>query len=116
MKRAAGALLSSIQLNRDSRSSVSVQLYLALRNVILDGVLRAGERLPATRTMAREVGVSRTTVIDAVDRRTAEGLLEARVGAGTFVSEARAEQRPVAPAALPASEPALLSGSPWRST
>ena len=41
--------------------SVSVQLYMALRDMILSGALRAGERLPATRTLAKEVGVSRTT-------------------------------------------------------
>lgn len=94
MKHAAGALLSSIQLDRESGKSVSIQLYHGLRNVILNGVLRAGERLPATRTMAREVGVSRTTVIDAVDRLVAEGMLVSKVGSGTFVSDTLESQRP----------------------
>jgi GntR family transcriptional regulator / MocR family aminotransferase len=87
MKQAAGALLSSIQLDRSLRRSVSVQLYMALRDMILSGGLRAGERLPATRTLGKEVGVSRTTVIDAIDRLVAEGMLVSRIGAGTFVSE-----------------------------
>lgn len=87
MKQAAGALLSSIRLDRSQRRSIRVQLYMALRDMILSGNLRAGERLPATRTLAREVGVSRTTVIDAMDRLVAEGMLVSRVGAGTFVSE-----------------------------
>lgn len=87
MKHAAGALLSSIQLDRSLRRSVSVQLYMALRDMILSGALGAGDRLPATRTLAKEIGVSRTTVIDAIDRLVAEGMLASRIGAGTFVSE-----------------------------
>ncbi len=87
VKHAAGALLSSIQLDRTLRRSVSVQLYMALREMILSGALGAGDRLPATRTLAKEIGVSRTTVIDAIDRLVAEGMLVSRVGAGTFVSE-----------------------------
>ncbi|MFN4170530.1 MAG: PLP-dependent aminotransferase family protein [Pseudorhodobacter sp.] len=87
MKTAAGAILSAVELDRSSPRSVGVQLYLALRGLILSGSLRPGDRLPATRTLAREVGVSRTTVIDAMDRLIAEGMLVARVGAGTYVSE-----------------------------
>ncbi|MAC80027.1 MAG: GntR family transcriptional regulator [Rhodobacteraceae bacterium] len=94
MKQTAGALLSSIQLDRSSRQSISVQLYLALRDVILTGGLRAGDRLPATRTLAKETGVSRTTVIDAVDRLVAGGMLVSRVGSGPFVSDALDSQRP----------------------
>lgn len=94
MKNAAGAVLSSIQLDRDSKTGVSVQLYLALHEIILSGGLRSGERLPATRTLAKETGVSRTTVIDAVDRLVSEGMLEARVGAGTFVTDILEKQRP----------------------
>lgn len=102
MKQAAGALLSSIQLDRSSRKSVSVQLYMALRDILLSGGLRAGDRLPATRTLARETGVSRTTVIDAIDRLVAEGMLVSRVGAGTFVSDTLDLERP-APRATDAS-------------
>ena len=100
MKNAAGALLTSIQLDRTSRTSMSVQLYQALRELILSQGLRAGERIPATRTLAKETGVSRTTVIDAVDRLIAEGMLVSRVGAGTYVSDTLENQGvpPVAPA------------------
>lgn len=86
--------MSSIQLVRDSRVSVSVQLYQALRELILSGGLRAGDRIPATRTLAKETGVSRTTVIDAVDRLVAEGMLVSKVGSGTFVSDTLDSQRP----------------------
>ncbi|NVK32880.1 MAG: PLP-dependent aminotransferase family protein [Rhodobacteraceae bacterium] len=86
MKHAAGLLLSAIKLDRESKKSVSVQLYLGLRAIILSGGLRPGERLPATRTLAQEIGVSRTTVIDAIDRLVSEGMLVSKVGSGTFVS------------------------------
>ena len=94
MKQAAGALLSSIKLDRTARKSVAVQLYMSLRDLIISGGLRAGQRLPATRMLAKETGVSRTTVIDAVDRLVAEGMLVARIGAGTYVSNTAGSSSP----------------------
>lgn len=88
MKRHAGAVLSSIKIDKTAEKKISIQLYMALRDLLLTGALTPGDRLPATRTLAQEIGVSRTTVIDAIDRLISEGLLEARVGSGTFVSEA----------------------------
>ncbi|MBO9463353.1 PLP-dependent aminotransferase family protein [Labrenzia sp. R5_0] len=88
MKRHAGAVLSSIKIDKTAEKKISIQLYMALRDLLLTGALTPGDRMPATRTLAQEIGVSRTTVIDATDRLISEGLLEARVGAGTFVSEA----------------------------
>jgi DNA-binding transcriptional MocR family regulator len=67
---------------------------MGLRDIILSGGLNGGERLPATRTLASEVGVSRTTALDAVDRLISEGLLESRIGAGTFVSHTLRIARP----------------------
>ncbi|MEM9231803.1 MAG: PLP-dependent aminotransferase family protein [Pseudomonadota bacterium] len=92
MKRKAGAILSSIRIERTGNQKISVQLYMALRDLILSGGLSGAERLPASRTLASELGVSRTTVIGAVDRLVSEGLLESRVGAGTFVSSTFCEK------------------------
>lgn len=97
MKREAGALLSSIRVDRQSRKSISVQLYMRLRDVLLSGGMKPGDRLPATRTLAEETGVSRTTVIDAIDRLVSEGMLVSRVGSGTYVSDTLESQRPVQP-------------------
>lgn len=94
MKQQAGALLSSIRIDRSAQRKVAVQLYMALRDIILSGALGSGARLPASRTLAKEIGVSRTTVIDAVERLIAEGMLVARVGAGTFVSDILDQQQP----------------------
>ncbi|MEL7281190.1 MAG: PLP-dependent aminotransferase family protein [Pseudomonadota bacterium] len=88
MKRKAGAILSSIRIDRSGNQKIGVQLYMALRDLILSGGLADADRLPASRTLASELAISRTTVIDALDRLVAEGLLESRVGAGTFVSHA----------------------------
>ncbi|WP_410590002.1 PLP-dependent aminotransferase family protein [Amycolatopsis sp. lyj-23] len=68
------------------RGDLSVRIYRQLRDAVLDGRLRAGERLPPTRELARRLSVSRNTVAVAYDRLTADGFLTGRVGAGTFVS------------------------------
>jgi GntR family transcriptional regulator/MocR family aminotransferase len=99
MKTNGGALLSSLRIDRASDRKISIQLYMGLKEILLSGGVTPGDRLPASRTLAKEIGVSRTTVIDAIDRLTAEGLLEARVGAGTFVSRVLSGRRGVAPAA-----------------
>lgn len=57
----------------------------ALRVEILEGRLGPGTRLPATRDLARQCGVSRGTIVSAFDRLKAEGYLEGSVGSGTFV-------------------------------
>lgn len=102
MKRKAGAVLSSIQIDKSAGKKISIQLYMGLRDLLLTGALTPGDRIPASRTLAREIGVSRTTVIDAVDRLISEGLLEAHVGSGTFVSQAlNARLEPVAPPVSP---------------
>src|SRR5690606_3763881 len=55
---------------------------------IREGRLAAGVRLPATRELARDLGVSRGVVVEAYERLVAEGLLISRVGAGTRVAPA----------------------------
>lgn len=94
VKRAGGSLLLSIQIDRDAQQPVSTQLCIALREIILTGGFLAGERLPASRTLARDLSLSRNTVIEVFDRLVAEGLLESRTGAGTFVSAALNLGRP----------------------
>ncbi|SMF80792.1 transcriptional regulator, GntR family [Tistlia consotensis] len=101
VKTSGGALLLSLKLDQDSAKPLSTQLCVALRELILSGALRAGDRLPASRTVARDLGVSRTTVIEAFARLQAEGLIEARVGAGSYVSQVLEGRRP-SPAVAPA--------------
>jgi GntR family transcriptional regulator/MocR family aminotransferase len=68
------------------RGDLSARIYRQLRDAVLDGRLRAGERLPPTRELARRLAVSRNTVAVAYDRLTADGFLTGRVGAGTYVT------------------------------
>ena len=95
-------------LRLDGDGPLQRQAYRALRAAILDGRLAARSRLPATRALARELGVSRNTVLAAYEQLAAEGFAAARVGSGTFVSEAvpAREARP-ARAARPQRAPAL---------
>lgn len=68
------------------RGDLAARIYRQLVDAILDGRLRAGERLPPTRELARRLEVSRNTVALAYERLSAEGFLEGRAGAGTFVT------------------------------
>src|SRR5512132_4280338 len=72
----------------DSRGDRTAAIYRALREALRDGRLGPGDRLPPTRSLADDLGVSRNTVATAYDRLTAEGFLDGRVGAGTFVTAA----------------------------
>jgi len=62
------------------------QLYNAVRAAILDGQLPAGARLPATRVLAVDLGLSRTTVLTAMAQLLAEGYVEGKRGSGTCVA------------------------------
>ncbi|HEY7861911.1 MAG TPA: PLP-dependent aminotransferase family protein [Gemmatimonadaceae bacterium] len=76
-----------MQLSLDPRgASRHQQIYDALRAAILSGALRHGERLPSSRVLARDLGVSRTTVLGAFSRLLGEGLVTGKSGAGTRVA------------------------------
>lgn len=90
-------------------------LYDALREAILEGRLAPGARLPATRDLAAQHGLSRGVVVQVFEELRAEGYVESRVGAGTFVGrlvpnrllEAGRNAR-AAPAAAKRGSPAAL--------
>ncbi|MES2530727.1 MAG: PLP-dependent aminotransferase family protein [Pseudomonadota bacterium] len=63
------------------------QLYDCLRSAILDGSLPPSSPLPASRDLAREIEMSRNTVLHAYAQLQAEGYVHSRVGSGTFVAE-----------------------------
>jgi GntR family transcriptional regulator / MocR family aminotransferase len=62
----------------------------AIRTAIMDGRLRAGTPLPATRMLAGDLGVSRGVIVEAYQRLADEGLISGRPGAGTRVLGVRA--------------------------
>lgn len=67
-------------------------LYEELRAAILNGQLRAGSRLPATRDIAAQYAVSRPTVVIAFEQLQSEGYVEGKVGSGTYVSKTLPDQ------------------------
>ena len=62
------------------------QVYYGLRRAILSGAIPAGGKIPSTRDLAEQLGVSRTVVLLAYDQLLAEGFVEGRGGSGTYVS------------------------------
>ncbi|GAB3706189.1 MocR-like pyridoxine biosynthesis transcription factor PdxR [Nocardiopsis oceani] len=76
-----------VRLDRSDPTPLTTQLSDALRGAMASGTLRAGERLPASRALATQLGVSRTVVTDAYQQLYAEGWLDGRHGSGTFVAE-----------------------------
>lgn len=81
-------------LELDGQGPRYLQLIRALKAAILGGRLPPGERLPATRALARELGVSRNTVLVAYEQIVAEGFAEGRIGAGTYVADLGARGTP----------------------
>ncbi|MEV5437325.1 PLP-dependent aminotransferase family protein [Streptomyces sp. NPDC052682] len=71
----------------DSAEGRRAGLERALRDAVRDGRLAPGTRLPATRRLAAELGISRGTAKAAYDQLVAEGYLTARQGSGTRVAE-----------------------------
>lgn len=77
--------------------ALAERLFENLRGRILDGLWRHGDKLPGTRLIARDAGVSRWTAVVAIDMLIAEGLVEARQRSGTYVAwrgESRKNDQP----------------------
>lgn len=105
-----------LRLDRAAPGPLGVQLSGRIRALVLGGTLARGDRLPSSRALAAELGVSRAVTEQAYEQLLAEGWLVARRGAGTFVASTGAE-----PAGLPrrrATPPErplvrLDAGTPW---
>src|SRR5580700_3083086 len=74
-------------------------LYEELRSAILTGRLHPGARLPATRDLAEQYGISRPTIVTAFEQLRSEGYVEGKVGSGTYVSETLPDELLQAPRA-----------------
>ena len=87
MKEQAELQLAGISLKKSEAAPLYRQLYEGIRQNILGGQLRPGERLPATREMARVLNVSRNTIALAYDCLLAEGYIVGFTGSGTYVNQ-----------------------------
>lgn len=92
-------LLLTLDRSAAAPDGLTRQLYAQLRGAIVSARLRAGERLPPTRELARDLGVARLTVATAYEWLRAEGYVYGRVGAGTFVASIFQEALPPASSA-----------------
>jgi len=96
-------------LQLDDAGPRYLQLARALKQAILDGRCAPASRLPATRGLARELDLSRNTVLAAYEQLAAEGFIEGKVGSGCYVASfAQARPAPVTtPQSSRARRPAL---------
>jgi GntR family transcriptional regulator / MocR family aminotransferase len=83
-----------VRLDRSARQPLRIQLEADLREAIREGRLRGGERLPSSRELARELGVSRGMVQECYGQLLAEGYLTSRTGSATRVADIK--ERPTA--------------------
>src|ERR1700690_3952407 len=81
-----------VRLDRSASQPLRAQLEASLREAIRGGRLRAGERLPSSRELARELGVSRGMVQDCYGQLLAEGYLISRTGSATRVAGISGQQ------------------------
>jgi GntR family transcriptional regulator/MocR family aminotransferase len=75
-----------LRIDAREESTLQAQIYDGVRRAILDGVLAPGSRVPSSRALASDLGVSRTTSLLAYEQLAAEGYLESRRGSGTYVA------------------------------
>ncbi|HEX6053231.1 MAG TPA: PLP-dependent aminotransferase family protein [Gemmatimonadaceae bacterium] len=80
--------MATLHLPIDRNAGVPIyrQVYDGIRRAILEGRLRPGQRIPSTRGLATDLGVSRLPVLSAYEQLLHEGYLVGRTGSGTFVS------------------------------
>lgn len=95
-----------VSVARDGRRTLGRQIEDQLREKIRGRVLRPGARIPSTRDLATELGVSRPIVVDAYSQLAAEGYLVLRQGARPRVADnVRVARTPSAPVARPVLAP-----------
>lgn len=81
------APLIGLEVQPGSPTPLFEQIYDALRRRIITGRIAAGSRLPPSRSLAEELGVSRATIIGAYDQLIAEGFAQGRRGSGVYVGD-----------------------------
>ena len=73
-------------LSLNGQGPLSLQLYRAIQNDIRSGALTRGDRLPSSRELAKTLNISRNVVVQCYEQLAAQGYIESRQGAGSFVS------------------------------
>lgn len=81
------ATLNMVRVDRRQNVALQLQLCRQIRELIISGQLSAGVRLPSTRDLVGQLGVSRNTIVYALDQLVAEGYLRSRIGSGIYVED-----------------------------
>ena len=74
------------EIDRETGIPLYLQIAAQVRDMVSDGKLKIGDRLPANRELARTLGVNRTTVTTAYAELEADGLINSHIGRGTFIA------------------------------
>jgi GntR family transcriptional regulator/MocR family aminotransferase len=85
--RVRGDRILSIPIDPAAPVPVYQQVYTGVRRAIVDGIVESGSRLPSTRSLAADLGVSRNTVVMAYERLRGEGYAVGRGGSDTRVAQ-----------------------------
>ena len=72
-------------IQKISRASIGDQVYQQMKDQIVNGEWKAGDRLPSENELAEQFGVSRVTVRGALQKLAALGLIETKLGDGSYV-------------------------------
>src|SRR5580692_1397970 len=91
-KKPHGVAAPLIVVDRKGEKPLHRQIYDAFRAMILERRLQPGQQIPSTRALADELGLSRIPVLGAYAQLLAEGYIESRSGAGTFVTTSLSDQ------------------------
>jgi GntR family transcriptional regulator/MocR family aminotransferase len=102
-KRPAASLL--IPVDGSARGGLQRQIHAGIRRAILEGAVEPGTRLPSSRALAVDLGVSRTTTLLAMEQLAADGYVTTQRGAGTFVARELPDDLGQAPASGRAQRP-----------
>jgi len=104
-------------IHADAHRPLQVRIFSIIQKAILGGMLISGSRLPSTRQLSAELGVSRMTLTLTYDRLSAEGYILCQRGKGTFVADVApsatgrlAPAPPEAQAALSSRAKIMISG------
>jgi len=87
----------SIYLDDSIDTPLYIQLFLQLKNLIVEGVFRPNEKLPPIRKLAQQLRVNTITVVNAYKRLESEGLAYSIVGSGTYVASSTRQEQPLQP-------------------
>src|SRR3954468_5578745 len=102
----------ALSVDRSARVPLGNQVQEALLRAIRSGTVRSGERLPSTRQLADQLGVSRGLVVSAYEQLLAEGDVVSTVGAGTRVADALTGSGHSIPSEASEADPARLITMP----